>query len=69
MNFKKWVKSIQTVGYNGERNVVHLAQMYLQPHLRQWVFWQCLPLNWTTIRGKNCRHLIAVMEVVDLKLS
>ena len=22
MNFKKWVKSIQTVGYNGERTVI-----------------------------------------------
>ena len=31
--------------------------------LRQWGFRQCLPFNWTTIRGKHCRHLI--MGVVD----
>jgi hypothetical protein len=24
MNFKKWVKSIQTAGYNGERTVIQI---------------------------------------------
>jgi hypothetical protein len=33
--------------------------------LRQWGFRQCLPFSWTTIRGKHCRHPIAVMGVVD----
>jgi hypothetical protein len=29
--------------------------------LRQWGFRQCLPFSWTTLRGKHCRHPIAVM--------
>ena len=29
-------------------------------------FWQCLPFIWTTLRGKHCRHPIAVMGVVDM---
>ena len=33
--------------------------------LRQWVFRQCLPFSWTTLRGKHCRHSIALMGVVD----
>ena len=33
--------------------------------LRQWSFQQCLPFSWTTLRGKHCRHPIAVMGVVD----
>ena len=33
--------------------------------LRQWGFRQCLPISWTTLRGKLCRHPIAVMGVVD----
>ena len=33
--------------------------------LRQWGFQQCLPLSWTTLRSKHCRHPIAVMGVVD----
>jgi hypothetical protein len=32
--------------------------------LRQWGFRQCLPFSWTTLRGKHCRHHIAVMGVV-----
>ena len=32
---------------------------------RQWGFQQCLPFSWTTLRGKHCRHPIAVMGVVD----
>ena len=32
----------------------------------QWGFRQCLPFSWTTLRGKHCRHPIAVlMGVVD----
>ena len=27
---------------------------------------QCLPFSWTTLRGKYCRHPIAVMGVVDM---
>ena len=33
--------------------------------LQQWGFRQCLPFSWTTLRGKHCRHPIAVMGVVD----
>ena len=33
--------------------------------LWQWGFQQCLPFSWTTLRGKHCRHPIAVMGVVD----
>ena len=33
--------------------------------LRQWVFHQCLPFSWTTLRGKHWRHPIAIMGVVD----
>ena len=33
--------------------------------LRQWGFRQCLHFSWTTLRGKHCRHPIAVMGVVD----
>ena len=33
--------------------------------LRQWGFRQCLPFSWTTVRGKDCRHPIVVMGVVD----
>ena len=29
-------------------------------------FWHCLPFSWTTLRGKHCRHPIAVMGVVDM---
>ena len=35
------------------------------PIIRQWGFRQCLPFSWTTLRGKHCRHPIAVMGVVD----
>ena len=33
--------------------------------LRQWGFRQCLPFRWATLRGKHCRHPIAVMGVVN----
>ena len=33
--------------------------------LRQWGFRQWLTFSWTTLRGKHCRHPIAVMGVVD----
>ena len=34
--------------------------------LRQLGFRQCLPFSWTTLRGKHCRHPIALMGVVDM---
>ena len=37
----------------------------IQTSLRQWSFWQCSPLSWTTLRGKHCQHPIVVMGVVD----
>ena len=33
--------------------------------IRQWGFRQCLPFSWTTLRGKHCQYLIAIMGVVD----
>ena len=48
----------QLTGYN-------LAWTYLQPHYGHWGFRQCLPFKRTTLRGKHCRHPIAVMGVVD----
>ena len=27
--------------------------------------WQCLPFSWKTLRGKHCKHPIAVKRVVD----
>ena len=33
--------------------------------LLQWGFRQCLPFSWTTLRGKHCKHPIAVKRVVD----
>ena len=33
--------------------------------LRQWGFQQRLLFSWTTLRGKHCRHPIAIMGVVD----
>ena len=33
--------------------------------LRQWGFQQCLHFSSTTLRGKHCRHPIAVKGVVD----
>ena len=30
-----------------------------------WGFRQCLLFSWTTIKGKHCRHPIAIMGVVD----
>ena len=43
-----------------------LARTYLSTTpLRQWGFWQCLLFCWTTLRGKHCRHPIAVMGVVN----
>jgi hypothetical protein len=42
-----------------------LDRMYLQPHYNNGVLRQCLPFSWTTLRGKHCRHPIAVMGVVD----
>ena len=51
--------------YQKLEQVADHDQTYLQPPLRQWVFWQLFPFSWTTLRGKDCRHPIAVMEVVD----
>ena len=50
-----------------QQRLVCMTRTYLQPHynaLRQWGFGQCLPFNWTTLRGKHWWHPIAVMEVV-----
>ena len=32
MNFKKWVKNIQTAGYNGARTVVRKGKMFQSHH-------------------------------------
>ena len=31
----------------------------------EWGFRQCLPFSWTKLRGRHCRHPIAVMGIVD----
>ena len=41
-----------------------MLRLIYYTHL-QWGFQQCLPFSWTTLRGKHCRHPIAVMGVVD----
>ena len=33
--------------------------------LRHWGYRHFLPISWTTLRGKHCMHLIAIMGVVD----
>ena len=47
-----------------EMKSLHCLNVSTTP-LRQWGFRQCLPFSWTTLRGKQCRHPIAVMGVVD----
>ena len=46
-------------------NLTSNSQNVYTTPLRQWVFRQFLPFSWTTLRGKHCRHPIAVMGVVD----
>ena len=46
---------------------INFHQVWLYPNisttpLRQWGFWQCLLFSWTTLRGKHCRHPIAVIQ-------
>ena len=47
----------------------HEARTYLQPHYGNGVLGNVVQLkgdfSWTTLRGKHCRHPIAVMGVVD----
>ena len=57
-------------GHKSEQNVgsrvgilFHCSNVPTTP-LRQWGFRQCLPFSLTTLRGKHCRHPIAVMGVV-----
>ena len=57
-------------------NVGTFFSIYWQPCpnvsttlLRQWGFRQCLPFSWTTLRGKQCRHPIAVMGVVAEQIA
>ena len=45
-------------------HVIYCSNVSTTP-LRQWGFRQCLSFSWTTLRGKHCRHPIAVMGVVD----
>ena len=41
-----------------------MARTYLQPHYGNG-FSAMFIFKWTTLRGKHCRHPIAVMGVVD----
>ena len=34
--------------------------------LRQWGFRQCLPFSWTILKGKYCKHSIAVVDKFGL---
>jgi hypothetical protein len=60
LNFS-FLKDEQTYGKKIARNGPNVSTT----PLRQWGFRQCLPLSWTTLRDKHCRHPIAVMGVVD----
>ena len=53
------IKVVESKGICGERPNVSTTP------LLQWGFWQCLPFNWTILRGKHCRHPITVMGAVD----
>ena len=48
---------------NDYRGSWHSPNVSTTP-LRQWGFRQCLPFSWTALRGKHCRHPIAIMGVV-----
>ena len=48
-----------------EQTFIKLSRNVSTTPLRQWGFRQCLPFSWTILRGKHCRHTIAVMGVVD----
>ena len=57
-------------GSLGPMNVKTLGLTFLMPKriynsITAMDFWQCLPFSWTTLRGKHCRHPIAVLGVVD----
>ena len=69
----KWARFSPTDSEGRSNNsvaIAHLTSTNQSPNvsttpLRQWGFRQCLPFSWTTLRGKHCRHPIAVMGVVD----
>ena len=49
---------------------VEIYSIRLRPNvcttpLWQWGFWQCLDFSWTTLRGKQWQHIIALLGVVD----
>ena len=50
--------------YIGIRQLSYNPNVSTYP-LWQWGFGQCLPLSWSTLRGKHCQHPIAVMGVAD----
>merc|ERR1712051_961726 len=63
--------SVQTLSRMSQETLVFrkcfaIARTYLQPHYGNGFFWQCLPFSWTRLRGKYCRHPIAVTGVVDM---
>ena len=50
--------------HNSVDRLTHCPNVSTTP-LRQWGFQQCLSFSWTALRGKHCRHPIAVMGVVN----
>ena len=40
--------------------------LILGPNISTTPLRQCLPFSWTTLRGKHCRHPIAIMRVVNM---
>ena len=44
---------------------IFVLSMEQCPNISTTPLQQCLPFSWTTLRGKHCRHPIAVMGVVD----
>ena len=59
-------KSLHSAQKGYKKSQCNLFQQGPTTPLRQWGFWQCLLFSWTSLRGKHCRHPIAVMEVVDM---
>jgi hypothetical protein len=55
----------QKICESGFKNDQKSRNVFTTP-LRQWRFWQCLPFSWTILKGKHCRHPIAIMGVVEL---
>ena len=64
VNGQKFVPSNSWIVNISQAVTIECSNVSTTP-LRQWGFRQCLPFSWTTLRGKHCRHPIAVVEAVN----